>query len=793
MIRHLFTTAWRNLLANPLQSAIAIIGLSIGIAAALLMTLVVRNQLTFDHFIPGYDRVYAAISQHSRPGRPDTYDDVAPANVAALLKLNVTEIENITRLVPSQSPVTLKRDQVTADEDIYWADPNLSQVLQFPIFKGDLTKALAQSDGIVLPRAMARKYFGRDDVVGQVILLNSHPMTVRAVIEDLPRNSTSLKSGIFVSNLASFSPYAGGQGPLVETYLRLKPGASISSVERRLPDLIHTNPGTDRNGYAMLLVGLNQLPLLEVFHPRAKNKLAVLATAGALILLLASINFVNLLTARAARRFVEVGIRKVCGAARRMLVLQFLSESILTVFIASALGIAAAEWLLPSANAFLETGAKLDYWQNPSTLGLMLLGIVGLGLVAGAYPAFILSSFRPSGVLKGVLQHSRGAEIVRNVLVVLQFAILIGLVVSAGVIYQQNLYATRDGLRGNIDQVLVMQGGCKPAFRDELRKMPGVAGVACASTFLNGYGMARVIHSDVDVSMDRDWIDPGWFALYGIKPLAGALPPATSAGDYNPDAASGIILNEAAYKYFGFAKPEDAIGQLVKVYLPGMSSPGKPMRNAALTPVIAVVPDFSFHQQGDKPILPTTYSPSSLDEDDATVSILLKGQQIPETLTAIDRAWRTTNPGKPIDRFFLNEHMQQIYLGLLREAELFAGFSAVAVFLACLGLLGLSISSTERRIKEIGIRKAMGAASSDVTRLLLWQFAKPVLWANLIAWPVAWYAMNRWLSGFAYHTDLNPLIFLGATLLAVIVALLAVAVQSTLVARAVPATALRYE
>ena len=805
MFSHLTIAALRNLSANRLQSVIAIIGLAVGISTALLIALIIRNQLTFDHFIPGYERTYMAVSQYTQAGRPSTYNDHARPTAAALLKLNAPEVENTTRLLlPAQSLTgntlaTLKQGQVTADEFVYWTDPNAFEVLPLAVFKGDLAKALLQSDGIVLPRTIARKYFGRDDVLGQVILVNTHPMTVRAVIEDLPVNGTSLESGIFASNLASFSPPVATADGV--TFVRLKPGASVSALERRLPQLINDPFSAPETSYAMLLVPLDQIPLLEVFHPSAKAKLAVLAIAGTLILLIAAINFVNLLTARAARRALEVGIRKVCGAARRMLVLQFLGESILTVFLASCLGIALSEWLMPAANAFLETGARLDYWQNPLMLGLILTGILALGLLAGAYPAFVLSSFRPSGVLKGALMHSRGADFIRNALVVMQFAVLIGLVVAAAVIYQQNLYATRDGLRGNIDQMLVVQGGCKPALRDQLRKLQGVSGVSCSTAFLDAPSRARMTFKGENVSMNREWLDPGWFALYGIKPLAGSLPPASSAGDYDPNAAPGIILNEAAARHFGFASPQAAIGQVMTATVPvlaranqGTSQNSKPVAPPpAVIPVIAVVPDFTFKSLADQPILPTTYSPSPLNVGIAAISIKLKGQQISETLVSIDQLWGAANPDKPISRFFLDEHMQQLYISILHEAQLFAVCSAVAVFLACLGLFGLSISATERRTKEIGIRKAMGAASSDITRLLLWQFAKPVLCANLIAWPVAFYVMTDWLNGFAYHVALSPLVFVGAALLAVIVALLTVVTQSTFVARAVPATALRYE
>ncbi len=810
MLRHLIVAALRNLNANRLQSAIAIVGLSLGIAAAVIMGLVIRNQLTFDHFIPGYERTYMALSSLSLPGRSAAIDDTTNHNAAKVLQLNVPEIEGAARLelppanAAGESLARLKRGEITADEVIYWADPNVFAVLPLPAFKGDLAKALSQPDGIVLPRSAARKYFGRDDAVGQIIQVDGHAMTVRAVIEDLPGNGTSLQSGIFASGLAAFSPLAqeadipNGFLISVKTYVRIKPGASIAAVERRVPELINKLSATKMVGYTMLLVGVDQLPLYEGLHPGAKTKLAVAGIVGALILLIASINFVNLLTARAARRALEVGVRKVCGAGRRMLVLQFLGESVLTVFFATCLAVALTEWILPSANAFLQTGARLDYWQNPAMLGVFLAGVVVLGLLSGVYPAFVLSSFRPAGVLKGALQHSSGGSLVRNALVVLQFAILIALVVATTVIYQQNLYATHEGLRGNIDQMLVVRGGCKPAFRAELRKLPGVAGVSCAAfTFLTGFQVSQMRTATGEtILVNQMTLDPGMFALYGIKPLAGSLPPATTAGDYRPDAAPAYILNEAAVRRFGFASPQAAIGQTLPKNLGPAAPPApgqpRPEVKTIRVPIVAVVPDFSFKPISDQPILPIAYVSNPL-ANRALVSVKLKGQQIPETLAAIDRLWAAANPGVSISRFFLSDHMQELYLDMLRQAQLFGVFSGIAIFLACLGLLGLSLSVAERRTKEIGIRKAMGAGSGDIVRLLLWQFTKPVLWANLIAWPVAWYAMDRWLSGFAYHVVLSPLVFVWATFLAVIVALLTVAVQSILVARAVPAASLRYE
>jgi putative ABC transport system permease protein len=798
MVRHILIAAWRNMAANRLISAIAIGGLSIGIAAALLMVLVVRSQMTFDSFIPGHARIYLVLSQAMSPDRSTAYIDSTPAGAAALLKLNLPEIANTTRLMlppwnlAGESAVTLKRGQITADETIYWADPNVFDVLPLPVFQGNLASALRRPDGTVLSRAVARKYFGRDDAVGQIILVDGHPMTVRAVIEDLPANGTSLQSGIFASGLASFSPLAGDlshDADPVMTFVRLRPGASIAAIERRLLGLVGKLKMSRSSAANWTLMALDQLPLSEGLHPGAKARLAVTGVVGTLVLLIAAINFVNLLTARAARRAREVGMRKACGGARHWLVLQFLGEATFTVFFAACVAVALSEWLLPVVNAFLGTGARLDY--APATLGLLLAGILLLGLLAGAWPAFVLSSFRPAGVLKGLLPHSSGADLTRQMLVLLQFAILIGLAVSATVVWQQNRYATREGLRGDIDRMLVTRGGCKTAFRAQVRKLPGVAGVSCTDiTFIQGGNLGPIIYKGQRfLDMNYVSLDPGLFALYGIKSLAGSLPLASSFRDGSPAAPVRIILNAAAVRRLGIASPQAAIGQLLGFVAPRRG------RAAPNAPIIAVVPDFSFHALADEPIAPTIYTsgPNYFGDADDMVSIRLRGRQIPETLAAIDRLWGAANPGLPVNRFFLDEHMQELYVGMLRQAQLFAVFSGIAIFLACLGLLGLSVATAERRTKEIGVRKAMGANDGQIVALLLWQFAQPVLWANVIAWPVAWWLMRRWLSGFAYHIDLHWWVFAAASLGALLIALLTVAGQAWMTARQKPVLALRYE
>jgi putative ABC transport system permease protein len=786
------------MMANRLISAIAIFGLSIGIAAALLMALVVRNQFSFEHFMPGHAWTYLVVSQSTEPGQPTRYFDNTPLQTAALLKLNLPDVESTTRVMlppwnsAGRSAVRLQQGQISADEALYWADPNVFDVLPLPVFRGDLASALRRPDGIVLPRAVARKYFGRDDALGRTILVNGHPMMVRAVIEDLPAGSTSLQSGIFASALAPFSPFAGDLShdfSPVTTYVRLRPGAAPDAVARRLPGLIGTRFDHGRTRFGAALVRLDRIPLFEGLHPSARARLTATAVVGALVLLIAAINFVNLLTAQAARRAREVGMRKACGASRGALVSQFLGEATLTVLFAACVGAALSEWLLPVVNAFLQTGARFD--TAATTLGLLLAAILALGLMAAAWPAFVLSAFRPSGVIKGVFQPSAGGNLIRKALVMLQFAILIGLAVCAAIVWQQNRYATREGLRGDIDQMLVMRGGCKPGLRDEVRKLPGVAGASCTDiTFIQGGNLGPVVYRGRKfLDMSYVSLDPGLFELYGIVSLAGALPPAASVRANDPATPTRIILNAAAVKRLGLVSPQAAIGQLLGFV------PHRGERVAPKVPILAVVPDFSFHALADAPIAPTIYTsgPNPFGDDDDLVSIKLKGGQIPETLAAIDRAWTTTNPGLPADQFFLNAHMQELYVDMLRQAQIFTIFSGIAVFLACLGLLGLSIATAERRTKEIGVRKAMGAGDGQVVALLLWQFAQPVLWANVIAWPVAWWLMRHWLSGFAYHVDLHWWVFAAASLGALIIALATVAGQAWLTARARPVLALRYE
>jgi putative ABC transport system permease protein len=806
MFRSYLVSALRNLARNQFYSGISIAALAIGLSSALIAALVIRNQLSYDHFIRDYPRTYLAGASLLPSDRAPLYDTAAPSFVAAHLKLNFNEIEAVTRLLDQD--VRLRHGPIESKENIYWADRNAFDVLTLPVFAGKLKDALERPDGIVLTRSIARKYFGRDDPIGESLLLDgAHAMTVTAVIEDLPVNGTELESGLFASGIASFSPLTQEdndprfrpKGPGVSlggrTYIRLLPNASVDRLQQAMPAFVRNlyprlPPGVSAS---LQLIRIDQVSLFPPLNPSVRGRLAVMAIVGVLILAIGCVVFVNLSTARSMSRALEVSIRKVSGASRGALVLQFIGESLVYVLLATVGAVALTELLIPHVNAFLNSGAVFEYWRDPSLLACMVLGVVTVAILAGAYPAFVLSAMRPANTLKES-PFGSGGVLARQYLVALQFATLIGFLVSAAVVYQQRTYATRDALRVNTDQMLIVRSPCNSAFKTELESLAGVLGVFCSTeSFLNRETFSNLrLRDGRIVAIDMVGAEFGIFDLYGLRPLAGRLGSSPNSNGSLAD-TGGYILNESAVRQFGFRSAAAAIGQSLPIVGTGEGS----LPPEVVNEIVAVVPDFAIHavEQNDKPAI--YYLPSSNNpwgtRDQGLVNIKLTGCDIPETLSAIDRLWLATGNSGASDRFFLNHYIQTFYLAILREVQACTVFAAIAALLACLGLIGLSAAATERRTKEIGIRKAMGAGTGDIVRLLVWQFCKPVLWANVIAWPIAGFLMNRWLHGFAYHVELAPWTFMAAGASALVIALLTVSGQTFLAARARPVAALRYE
>jgi putative ABC transport system permease protein len=677
----------------------------------------------------------------------------------------------------------------------------------------------------VITRAMARKYFGQDAPIGQVLELNRMmPLRVGAVLQDLPSN-THLTFQIYASGLNAGSPLhaydaqprgQGSFGVSVRTYVRLPDAAAAARINAAMPAFYvrHVGPldGKTTNGvtgsYRLIPVAdlhlypLGGTTLININGQANPATLVALSLIAALILGVAAINFVNLMTARAARRAVEVGVRKAAGARRRDLVAQFIGEAVIYALIGLVLAAAAVELLLPSVRVLLDRPLELAYWREPGLLGACLAMSLAVGALAGIYPALVLSSFRPAAVLKGVRPQTSGSAAARAGLTTLQFAFLIGLILSVIVVGRQTRYALNEGLRVDKAQMVMMDVSaprvpaaapgssfkplCRDAFPDQVRRLPGVLGAACSSSTALDIGDSNSVISLPDGSTTTVGIavpDYGFFELYGVKPVAGRLfsrdHPEDETSLTPPPEPRIAVINEKAARALGYASPGQAIGRSFRSK--GQPSPVR---------IIGVVPDFAFDltHGAVRSMIYVLFTPN-LDN----LNIKLRGRDIPETLKAIDALWKATRAVRPPRRRFVDDYLQTIYVAAIRQGYLIDALCGVAVFIACLGLFGLAAFTAERRTREIGVRKAMGASRGDIVRLLLWQFTRPVLWANLIAWPVGWWAMDRWLQGFARHIALQPWLFVAASAAALAIAWITVFAHTLKVAGAKPVGALRYE
>ncbi len=813
MLRNYLAAALRSLLRNKIVAAINIVGLAIGLAAAILIGLYVRYELSYESFIPEHERIYriSGIEEFSS-NVPVPWDSVG-FEVASELKNDFPEIELTARIADGW--MSVRRGEREYHEQVFTADPDFFRIFRVKAIAGDLPTALDAPDAIVISRTMARKYFSKDAPLGEVLeVYRSIPLRVTAVIEDLPGN-THFNFGLIASGQASFSPIKSYESSAdaprsmfgsAHTYFRLREGTSIARIESGLKDYIerHYNVPPSVSFVRLVVRPIHTIHLAPAGTwpfkpPGSPQALAALGIVAALIVLVAAINFVNLMTARAAERSIEVGVRKVTGARRRDLVVQFIGESFMYVLFAMLLAVALVELALPAMNAMLDPAdprypaatITFPYWHDAMLATAILGAMLVLGLLAGAYPAFVLSALRPVAALKGN-GAVHGGGWTRHGLVVVQFAILIGLIFATTVIHRQTAFALRDALRIDKDQVLLIQSylARSDAFRQALASLPGVRGVTSSfSAPTNGDITNGPFESENGRSIQFHYttVDFNFFEFYGLRPIAGRLFSRERTGDLSsrdtPGARWTVVINETGARALGYAHVEDAVGAVLT-----KSSSEDPEPVSAT--VIGVVPDFPVDSIRE-PIDPTIYlvDPTQL----MLVSVRLTGTNLPETLEAIDEVWAQLGEPRAISRWFLDQHYESMYRDVLQQRKLLSALSVIAVLIACLGLFGLSIFMAQRRTKEIGVRKALGAERSDILALLLWSFSKPVLWANVLAWPIAAYAMHRWLNGFAYRVELGWWLLPIASLVALIIALATVSAHSYLVARSRPVDALRYE
>jgi putative ABC transport system permease protein len=816
MLRNYIAATFRNIARNKLTAAINILGLAVGFTTAMLIALYVHDELTFDAWLPGHETVYRLGKELRPPGvAPMTTNAAGPAEAGWFAQL--PHVVAATRLWPEDR--SLRHGTAEAIENVVWADPNVFEVFPYPVVDGNLAGALTAPGSVVLTRATAVKYFGTHRAVGKTLEVDrAHPLTVTAVLEDLPARS-HLDLRVLISARTAISPTVTtpgvdnpsiGLGPTL-TYLKLRPG-TLEEVRDAAPGLLdrYTKPfafGPEKTVPTRELVTYEYQPLAGIHMMSQAGRAAqgqstllraagdpgilrALLLTGVLLLFIAVANFTNLMTAHAPRRSTEIGVRKSVGALRRDLMAQFLGESFLYVGVAFIAAVFAAIALMPAVSALV--GREIGLADKGLWLVIVpALVLIVTGLLGGAYPAYILSRFSPASALKVSAKVGRGAGLVRESLVIGQFAVLIGLLVATAIIGRQTAFATQTAIRAEADQLVIAGSPCTEEFRVRVTALPGVRGASCVSRSLfGGFGAMRLMTNPdgTQFNLHNVFADPGALELYGLVPVAGRF---FQAGDDQTRQIPGrraparrVLINETAARKLGFASPDAAIGD--DVHGQGLD-------------VIGVVPDFQIAVRSPKDAIEAiVFSPASMvggmaRMDPPLLLIKLDGARLGETVRGIDAAWEALGVERPIMRKFVNQHIEEQFQELERQTEAFNAFSLTSVFIACLGLFGLSAHRAEQRTKEIGIRKTMGASSGDVLRLLLWQFTKPVLWANLIAWPAAYFIMRRWLEGFAYRIDLAPWMFLAASALALVIALATVIGHALLVARARPVAALRYE
>jgi putative ABC transport system permease protein len=815
MYANVLAATLRNLVRNRLYALIGIGGLAVAMAAALLAALFIHDELSFDRFVPGHERLFVAFS-YMRAWTSGSDQRVGPA-----LKLDFPQVERFAR-VGLETP-GLRSATVEANDAVAWVDPDFFALVPLKAVAGDPRAAMEQADGVVLTRAMARKYFGRDAPLGETLqFARKTPMRVRAVIEDLPSN-TNVEAAVFASGRSAVSlfvqmeklrPVMGVYADFFRTYVQLRDPRDAAAINAAMPGFIDRRlvpPSARASSVYLQSLALRLEPLAAVhMRPDQHAELAVsltplatrpgkpatlwgLAAIAGLILAVAAANFVNLQTARGARRATEVGIRKASGASRGQLVVQFLGESILYALLALVLALALAEIALPALQAFVRRPIAFAYWRDPAmaafAVGLALL----LGVLAGAYPAMVLASFRPAAVLKDGLFQAAGSRSVRLVLVVGQFVVLIALLVGLMGVYAQTRFALNEATGFDKTGLLRVQipNSCRSVFVDRVRALPGVASAACSSGQAIGIS-GRLVSARLTGGRTTQFnvapIDYGFFETYGVRALAGSLPSLSSGADALPADAPPLacypkaaVVNAAAVRSLGFRNAESMVGAVVTLACD---------KTWAQVRVLGVMPNINYNlTRGPTP--PTLY-PIDLRQA-VTLNVKLRAGQVPAAVAAIDRAWAQSGQPFAIRRSFAADSLRRSYADVITQGQLLGALAGVTAVIACLGVFALAAFTAERRTKEIGVRKVMGATGRQIAMLLLWSLARPVLLANLIAWPLGGFLLERWLQGFSARISLSPAYFLVAGGVAAAVALVTVAFQALRVARAEPAQALRYE
>ena len=793
MIKSNIKIAIRSLLRHKAFSFINILGLAVGIAACFLIFLYVSFETSFDKFNSKADRIYRVVADVKTP--TETIKSCwVTSPVAINLRRDFPEIETAVRIAEDQ--VLVKKGNVKFEEKhAVLADSTLFDVFDFPLMAGNKKTALVEPMSVIISQTAAKKYFGDANPMGQEIQLTGDAINAKitGVMKDIPKNS-QIEADLIISQ--SSAKQLGDEMSDSEwtnhtnyTYILVRPNTNVKALAAKFPAFQEFHHGADAKRLQMQDY-LSLEPLLDVYLKSKRggfvtgniNNIYIFSAIALFILLIACVNFINLTTARSAERAKEVGIRKVAGALRFQLARQFITESIIICLIAFVLSIVLAALALPLFNQLAGKEISSSIFNNPLHIISLFILSVFIGLVAGFYPSLVLSSFKPVSVLKGRFSTGTRGMILRKSLVVFQFTISIILITATIIVYRQLSYMRSQDLGFSKEQTVIINTSWdknKDAFKQSLSAIPGVISTTMSSHVPGGGSNSA--YSEVEnkkgemqkSNLDLYFVDFDYINQYNLKLAAGR----GFSKDFSTDSTQAMVINEAASKMLGYGTPQEAIGRRFNQW-------GKQGQ------IIGVLKNFHYKSlQSNIPPLVMRYEPWGM----GIISVKVSGANLPNTLKTIGEKWAQFIPNRPFEYTFLDEFFDKQYSTEEHFGNLFLNFAALAIFISCLGLLGLSSYSTMQRTKEIGIRKVLGASASGIVNLLSIEFIKLVLIALVIAVPVVWFGMNKWLQEFAYRSTITWWVFCLAGLVAVLIAFSTISFQAIKAAIANPVKSLRTE
>jgi putative ABC transport system permease protein len=810
MIKNYFKIAWRNLMKYKFISFINLFGLTVGLTCCLLITTYVLNELSYDQYNKNAENIYRVTRSFNNA------DGVVSLNLSTVsppfgyyFPTDFQEIKKMTRLLNAGSMPFKYKDKLIDEPDVYFADENLFDVFTLKVLEGNPEKALSDPFSVMLTEDVAKKYFGNEDPMNKVIKVNNQfDVKVTGIYKGFPQNSF-MHPGVLVSfNTLKDSAVYGAENLRTNwgnnsffTFLELPNHYDPKKMITRFPAFLDKRMAGQygpNQPSKFTKLGLQKLTDIHLYshtdyeaEPNGDiNKVYIFSAIALFILLIACINYMNLSTARSALRAKEIGIRKVIGARRKELIFQFLSESVLVAWSAILIAFLLLYYTLPWLSQV--SGQQLTInilWKWQVLVPLFLTPFV-VGILSGLYPALFMSSFQPVKTLKGLFKAGEGNISFRKVLVVAQFTISIVLIITTIIVFQQLRYMQNTSLGYNKEHIITLPyyNSINPqydAFRNDLLQNTAIKDVARSSRvptgrLLDATGASTMVGDSMqpvtadikNVSADYDFIP-----TYGIQLAAGR----NFSRDYSMD-TSNFILNEAAIKAIGWKSPQEAIG---RNFMYG-GTKGK---------VIGVIKDFHFESLQHEIVPMILLNPPTTPTDSRfnNLSIKLAGNNIPAALVSVEKIWKRYLPELPYRYSFLDANYNKLYQSEQRQGTIFTVFACIAIFIACLGLFGLSAFEITQRVKEIGVRKVLGAKVSSIVTLLSKDFLKLVLIATIIAFPIAWYAMSHWLHGFAYRVDMHWWVFVLSAMLALIIALITVSFQAIKAAIANPVESLRSE